>query len=393
MILLDKPYISDFLLNTIENNHLEVVDTPVARSLAQGRGLCYVAEQQAVASLSTQTDPLIYTASENALGWVADRLAGSNAARVAELVKNKARFRELIKPMYSDFYFREISVEKIADLRASELQFPLVIKPAVGFFSLGVYVVDSPENWPSVQQKLLAEVDKISGLYPAAVVNTSSYLVEEVITGREFALDAYYDKNGQPVILNIMEHFFDGPDDVSDRIYITSRDIINEFMPVFTDFLERVNALLMARNFVVHVEARINSSGVVVPIEINPMRFGGWCTTADLTWYAYQENSYLNYLQQNRPDWQRVFSGNDDSVYALVVLDNSTGIDGTKISAFDYDRLLSGFSQPLELRKTNWKEYPLFGYFFTRTPKERMVELNDILANDLRQFCTFVNIN
>ncbi|MBN2843654.1 MAG: ATP-grasp domain-containing protein [Sedimentisphaerales bacterium] len=391
MILLDKPYISDFLLNTIESNHLEVVDTPVARSLAQGRGLCYIAEQQAAARLNAQTDPLIYTASENALSWVADKLAGSNAARVAELVKNKARFRELIQPMYQDFYFREIPVEKIASLNASELRFPLVIKPAVGFFSLGVYVVDSAGNWPAVQQKLLAEVDKISGLYPAAVVNTSSYLAEEVITGREFALDAYFDKNGQPVILNIMEHFFDGPDDVSDRVYITSRAIINEFMPVFTDFLGSVNALLQARNFVVHVEARINSSGVVVPIEINPMRFGGWCTTADLTWYAYQENSYLNYLWQNKPNWQRILNGKDDSVYALVVLDNSTGVEGAKVASFDYDRLLACFSQPLELRKTNWKEYPLFGYFFTRTPKEGIAELNDILTNDLREFCSFAS--
>ncbi|MBN2064068.1 MAG: hypothetical protein JW745_04625, partial [Sedimentisphaerales bacterium] len=98
-----------------------------------------------------------------------------------------------------------------------------------------------------------------------------------------------------------------------------------------------------------------------------------------------------NYLWQNKPNWQRILNGKDDSVYALVVLDNSTGVEGAKVASFDYDRLLACFSQPLELRKTNWKEYPLFGYFFTRTPKEGIAELNDILTNDLREFCSFAS--
>ncbi len=138
-----------------------------------------------------------------------------------------------------------------------------------------------------------------------------------------------------------------------------------------------------------HVEVRVDNLGNIVPIEVNPMRFGGWCTTADLTWYAYGENSYLNYLLQNRPNWQRILAEGDDSVFALVVLDNSTGVDGQGIKSFDYEKVLKRFARPLELRRANWKEYPLFGYFFTHTPRDTMSELTDILNCDLKEYCEF----
>ncbi len=389
MILLDKPYISDFLLDTIADYGLEVIDTPESRRLSGGRALNFISQEHAVNSLAGCDYPLIYTASENSLAWVAENMAGSNIARIVEQVKNKARFRELIQPLYPDFYYREVALEDVASLEADQLQFPFVIKPSIGFFSLGVYVVDSAEQWPTIRERVVADVEKIKDLYPDAVLNTSTYLIEQVITGREFAFDAYYDDNGEPVILNILEHFFAGPEDVSDRIYMTSRKIISECLGKFRDFLSDINHLLKARNFVVHVEVRITADGRVVPIEINPMRFGGWCTTADLTWYAYGENSYLNFLKKSQPDWQSILSVADDTVYALVVLDNSTGTPGSEIVDFDYNRLLQGFVEPLELRKANWKEYPLFGYFFTATPAREMIELTDILSSDLREFCRF----
>jgi hypothetical protein len=41
---------------------------------------------------------------------------------------------------------------------------------------------------------------------------------------------------------------------------------------------------------------------------------------------------------------------------------------------------------PLELRKINYKEYPVFGFLFTKTRKENLVELERILRSDLREF-------
>ncbi|MCP3675252.1 MAG: ATP-grasp domain-containing protein [Gammaproteobacteria bacterium] len=32
-----------------------------------------------------------------------------------------------------------------------------------------------------------------------------------------------------------------------------------------------------------HDELRGDDKGTILPIEVNPMRFGGWCTSADIT--------------------------------------------------------------------------------------------------------------
>lgn len=386
MILLDEPYISEFLRKTIADNSLAVVDNTGGRSVGLGKSWNVVSESQAVDLLAKEKWPLVYTASENCLGWIADNLKFCRLPEIVGRVKNKAVFREMVRPMYPGYFFKEAALDSLDELDLDEVKFPFVIKPTVGFFSLGVYVVQSAGQWPETLKKLQGDVSKIRNLYPAAVLDTTSYLIEEVITGREFAFDAYYDSEGKPVVLNIMEHFFAGADDVSDRVYLTSKQTILEFRGKFEKFLSDVNGYLNARNFVLHVEVRVGADGVVRPIEINPLRFGGWCTTADLTWYAYGENSYLNYLNQRMPDWDKILANADDSIYALVVLDNSTGTDGSEISAFDYGRSLGRFENVLELRKADWTRYPLFGYCFVKVSPERMGDLNDILCDDLSAY-------
>lgn len=64
--------------------------------------------------------------------------------------------------------------------------------------------------------------------YPQKVIDNSTYILEEFIHGEEYAIDAYYDENGKVVILNIMKHDFSSTSDVSDRLYYTSKEIINE---------------------------------------------------------------------------------------------------------------------------------------------------------------------
>ena len=123
------------------------------------------------------------------------------------------------------------------------------------------------------------------------------------------------------------------------------------------------------RNFPVHVEVRVDAAGKIVPIEINPLRFGGWCTTADLTAMAYGFNPYLAFLDDQRPDWPAIFAARQDRLYSLVVLDNTTGIEPGSIREFDFDaRLASRFHKPLEIRPVDHRRFPIFGFLFTETP-------------------------
>jgi len=50
--------------------------------------------------------------------------------------------------------------------------------------------------------------------------------------------------------------------------------------------------------------------------------------------------------------------------------------------------LLAGFEKPLELRKIDYKKYPVFGFLFVESREENFSELQTILDSDLNEFVT-----
>jgi len=134
------------------------------------------------------------------------------------------------------------------------------------------------------------------------------------------------------------------------------------------------------------VEVRISEDQKLIPIEANPFRFGGWCTTVDMTQHTLDFNPYEYYLKSIKPDWNQIFLKMNDSFYSIVVLNNSTGVDGKHIESFDYESLNQHFTRILELRKVDFKEYPVFGFLFTETPKDSFSELEAIAKSSLREF-------
>ncbi|NOZ12194.1 MAG: ATP-grasp domain-containing protein [Acidobacteria bacterium] len=388
MIFVDKPFVSDFLKETIEKNGFPVVKTEIAKQLGFGNTANGLEENIVIQKVKSSDNIPIYITSENSIGWIAQNLSFSDLPLKISLFKDKVKFRTLTKPIYPDFYFREIQLDELDNLPLHNLPVPFIIKPAAGFFSIGVYKVTGPDKWEQTKKTLKTEILNAQKLYPAAVLNTTSLVIEQYIEGEEFAFDAYFNAAGEPVILNIYKHIFSSGEDVSDRVYITSREIIESNIEQFTAFLQEIGKLSGVKNFPVHIELRRDPAGTVLPIEINPLRFGGWCTTADMTYFAYGFNPYELYFYQNRPDWNTILKGKEGKLYSIIVLDNSTGIEGNKISAFNYDLLLSDFEKPLELRKIDYREYPVFGFLFTETRKENFIELQRILKSDLNQYIT-----
>ncbi len=386
MIFVDKPYISDFFRQTITENRFPVVKTPMARELGFHDKPYFLDEDQAIELVRSCQDIRIYTTSENSIGWIAQHLSFTDLPEKIDLFKNKAKFRDLIQPLYPDFFFQEVVLSDLDTLHIEDIPLPFVIKPAVGFFSMAVYKVTHADQWESIKGSIKAEIQRVQNLYPPEVMNTSSFIIEQCIEGDEFAIDAYYDAAGKPVILNIYSHIFSSDTDVSDRVYLSSKEIIEENIDQFTDFLSRIGELSGVKNFPVHVEIRRDGGGIILPIEINPMRFGGWCTTADMTSFAYGFNSYEYYFSQKRPDWPAVLKDKGGKLYAIIVLDNSTGVAGDEITAFDYDTLLANFDSPLDLRKIDYRQYPVFGFLFTETRKERFSEIQAILTSDLKEY-------
>jgi len=273
----------------------------------------------------------------------------------------------------------------LSGINPESLSYPVILKPSVGFFSLGVQRVDNKQQWLGSLTNLDSSIKTYAGVYPPGVLDSSVYVVEAVIPGDEFAVDCYFNDEGEVIILNMMKHLFASGDDVNDRVYYTSSAIMKQYLSPVQDYLSKLGTLFKLKNFQAHIEIRIDGNDIAA-IEINPLRFGGWCSTADLARYAWRMNLYKAVIDGERPDWDELTSRDPDNVYALIVLNNSTGVPGKEIQSFDYTALLRKVQEPLELRKTDYQKFPLFGFLMCRVPAGDLSELESLLHSDLREF-------
>ncbi|MFK5983302.1 MAG: ATP-grasp domain-containing protein [Flavobacteriaceae bacterium] len=384
MILLDNPFVSEFLVNTIKENNFEIVATQQAKELVTDDSLNWVSEKNAAAKIIENPNSLVYTNSENAISWVFEHLKPTQLPKQIQLFKDKFAFRKLIKDTYPDFFFRTVQLDEIQDLSLEEISFPFVIKPAIGFFSIGVHIIHNASDWKNAKKEL--NIKNLQSIYPNDVMNASTFIIEEYIEGEEFAIDCYFDNDENVVVLSILHHKFSSGTDVSDRVYYTSKNIIQKYKTAIEEFLIPIGKKVALKNFPLHIEIRIDSNGKIVPIEVNPLRFGGWCTTADLTWHAYGINSYEYFLKGKKPNWDEIFKTRKDKIYSIIILNNNSGIEASEISSFDFELLQNDLENVLEIRELDIKKDPVFGFVFTETSLGNEQEMTAILNSDLRKY-------
>ena len=386
MVVLGRPYVSDFLLKTIGDNKYPLIATSEAREMIADLSLNWISETDASTYLLRHPDALIYTNSENTLSWLEKHAGSGKLVEHIRKFKNKLKFREMLTDIYPAYAFRAVRLDDLENLDPRQLNFPLMMKPAVGFFSIGVRRVEHAGEWKLVLGQIRQDLDVWEGTFPSEVIDTTEFILEDCIDGEEYAIDCYYDARGQAVILNILHHVFSSGKDVSDRVYTTSEQIFNQHRQRVLDFLEMMGEISGLSSFPVHVEVRIDSEGRIVPIEVNPLRFGGWCTTGDLSWYAFGINSYDYFFKSRRPDWEQIFKSRKANKYSVVVLDNNSGLNESQIKSFDYELIAKDFDKVLELRKVDFRRYGVFGFLFTETPEGKEDELTRILNSDLRKY-------
>ena len=384
MFLIDKPFVSDFLVETIKDNNYKIIATKVAKELVNDDSLAWIEEEEAIDLLKNNPEISLYSNSENALAWIDQYYGESELSSQLQVLKNKVKFRELIKGLFPDFYFKQISIEEIQRLSDDELRFPFVIKPAVGFFSIGVHIVENQKDWIKAKSEL--RPDKLKSIFPENVLNTSTFIIEEFIRGEEYAIDYYYDNNGDAVLLNVLHHLFSSGTDTSDRVYSTSKEIIEKYKIDLEYFLGKIGKELHLKNFPAHAEVRIDENGKIVPIEVNPLRFGGFCTTADLLGVTLGFNEYKCFCENKKPDWDTLFKGKETKIFSVIILDNNSGIIPSNIVRFNYLDLAKDFEKPILIRELDINKYPVFGFAFIESAASNKKELNDILTSDLRKY-------
>lgn len=224
----------------------------------------------------------------------------------------------------------------------------------------------------------------MASVFPDAVVSLNDFLLETYIEGTEIAIDAYFNREGEPVILNILNHLFVSPSDMSDRLYYTSPEIIRRWHEPIREYLLQVASLRDLRNFPFHLEMRIDSTGHVVPIEINPMRFMGFCV-ADVEYWFYGINPYEHYFRQLKPDWERILASREGKRYGMFGIDIPKHLDKSRIR-FNYDKFIGHFSRVIHYTKMDYTRFPMAIYLYAEVEAERFGEFETILRSDLSEF-------
>ncbi len=383
MLLLEEPYISRELAEFAASRGEAVLDTPSAREAAAKYqvSLTLLADEEFAARC--RAGERLYTNSENALDWLYTKSGNDELIAQVEKLKNKAEMRRQLAPLYPDYVFRELGMDELLALDVQDLPMPCVLKPSVGFCSLGVYTVGNAEQWEHARKDIREHIAEWCTQYPASVLGNQSWVIESLIQGTEYAVDVYFDEQGEPVICNILQHDFASAEDVSDRLYYTGADIIRSMLTPLEEWFRTANTFLKLHNFPAHVELRREDSGRIVPIEFNPLRFAGLSCT-DLSIFAWGFATYGCFLDNTRPDWERILEGRDDRVYTLMVLNKPENCP--EVTSFDYEAMCRLFRKVICLRDGFYDKYSHFGILFTETLRSDWAELESFARNDLTDF-------
>lgn len=379
MIILENPYISEMLLTWLQEENIPVLNNKIAQRCSKAYALNLINDEEAITQC--KQGKRLYTVSENALSWVLENYPDKDYINKVNVLKDKKKFRDLCKSLFPNFYYKNIPLTGLKEIDATTLPYPVVLKPTVGFFSVGVYTLENKEDWAHAIDDIYTNFDTASANFPASVIKKTNFIIEQYIKGDEYAIDAYYDTKGKPVILNIYQHPFLSDKDVSDRLYLSSKKIYDNYLNDFLTFLTTMNSILGLKNFPFHAEFRI-SGKTIVPIEINAMRFAGLCLN-ELACLIYGIHPVKAYLEDFHPDYSSIWKGKEDKVLGFVVL---TKDQKSKAHSFNYEKLSSELSHVLEIRKADSSFKNVFGFIFIEVEEKNKQESQKILNLDLTNF-------
>jgi len=377
MVILERPFASDLMVETLEKNRIPVLKNEMSeKRISNG-----VVLSDAEFAAEYKKTGKLYTVSENALGWIYEHIEDKRFLDSISIVKDKNAFRKICRDIYPDFFFKELNVNEMEQLDTDSIVFPCVIKPSVGFLSKGVFVVHDPKEYKAAVATLLSDFAKAGADFPEFVVGKSRFLIEEYIHGEEYAVDAYYDENENPVILNIFHHKFMDESDTSDRLYMTNKGLFDKYETPFTSFLTNLNATLHLKNFPMHIEFRYDGKKAV-PIEINPLRFTGFCLN-ELQVFISGQHPMLSFLRGKHVSKAEMWQGRENYTYAFGVLEMPAS---AKNKSFNEEKFRADFQGVLDVRRVPDRSAGVAATVFVRTETANILDLDRIMSLDMREY-------
>ena len=311
------PVLSPILFNAIQSWNISVyVESPIT-ALPESINILQDVE---AASFIQDKDAVVIMNWEASLAFIIQNLPQQKLNQV-NAFKNKAVFREVVKELYPNLFYQELTRDELQDFRFPESVETLIIKPSLGTASIGIRTVQGQQEWEKAVDSVLRDIDNAKQHLNPAMLNDDSFLVEEFVDGDEFACDGFWDAKGKTVITGIYQHPFASILDVSDTVYYTSAKVVAETIEPTIKVLKHIGTKLGMRRFPFHFEFRKSGNNKIFPIELNPLRFGQ-VALPDITEYAFGFNPYDLFFTDKAPDWDSLLnSGINSQVYAFVLAD------------------------------------------------------------------------
>jgi hypothetical protein len=381
MIVLEEPYLSETLLDFLEELQIPVLKNNFSEGIfPQHKKLNRIDENEFIRLHRSSPQSSLYTVSEYALDWVYQTLQDETLNKQISLMKDKVAFRKACNSMYRDVFFEEIPYADLFTFDLSKVKLPVILKPSVGFLSAGVYAIENLADWDNALTDIQGNFLKLSDTFPDTVVGDAQFILESYIRGREFAIDLYFLKK-EPVIINIFEHPFLSDKDVSDRLYTTSKTLFDDYLELFTEHITRLNQLLNLSNIPVHMELRVED-GKIIPIEINPLRFAGLCLN-EIHTYITGKHPLSYYFSKTRPDYKNYWKGKGDKTFCFTVIEKP---ESTRKKSLDMKKIQQEFSNILEIRKVESPRLPVYAFIFSEMYSSNQAEINRILHLDINHY-------
>lgn len=382
MMIIDEPFAAPELIEYLVCTQEPVLLNSMAEKILKRHSIKALGDEEFAARVNAG-GRLICT-SENAFSWIAQHIEDEAVTEAIATFKDKARMRKLLAPMYPRLEYREIPTAQLKEVCFEDFSTPFVLKPNVGYCSVGVYVVESRQQWDAA----LADIDENMAVwrsrYAKSALDEGSFVAESYLEGTEFAVDAFFDNNGEAVVLDVLRHEFANAADTSDRCYVTGASVVREYAPAFASWLTEVNGHVGVKDFPVHVEARM-SNGVITPIEFNPLRFAGICGT-EVAYHAYGFHTYDYFLHDIRPNWNELLKGKEGKLYCMGYLPAPEKLAAGECG-FGYDGFLSHFEGLQAFYRFDPQQTGALGFIFLETKENDETERAFLREADLTQFC------
>ena len=139
------------------------------------------------------------------------------------------------------------------------------------------------------------------------------------------------------------------------------------------------------KKFPTHIELRVNDEKII-PIEVNPLRFAGWCLT-DIAYYAYGINPYEYFMGEKEPNWAEI-AGKNKNIYAFVMSEVPQDTERDKIKGFDFEKFKSDLkAEIIDVRNYDFRVKPMFNSLFVKA--KTYDDIKHILKLNIKNYIRF----